>query len=355
MSVQSPSLSLLASLGTVATKRDNVNLAIIDATAERRSEATPTCRFATPIANVALINHVLAELAGGGIERARIVATPQVRSELDRILDVSAPRGIEISYLDAPSSDGGDAVLAEAVEALRTEPVMLHPGDSLFRGQLNAMQDRFRIGDVDSVLPEQASADPPRDAEARTVDTVLLLGPETRPLLEELLSPASEGDDLIHALLHSDCRLAVCAQTEHWSYCDSTECLLAANRMVLDELEAAEEPPSRGEPNRLHGRISISSAAFVSNCTVHGPVAIDRRAIVEDSFIGPFTAIGPDAIVRGAEIDNAMILTGAEIRYPGLRIEGSIVGERAQVVRGFDLPRGLHLQLGPDSRVAFSA
>jgi hypothetical protein len=49
-----------------------------------------------------------------------------------------------------------------------------------------------------------------------------------------------------------------------------------------------------------------------------------------------------------------MVLPFAEVRFPGLRIEASIIGERASVSRSFELPKGLHLRLTPGSRVTLS-
>ena len=335
-----------------------VNVAIVDATAGASGQppgTAPGARYVTPIANAPLIGHVVAELGESGIEHARIIASPEVRRDLGRILGGGRDWGLEVTYLEAPAPQPWETVLSELEQALADGPVLLHPGDSLYGRQLGAMRDRFNAGDVDSVLPEQASVQglrPPADR--RVSDTVLVLGPGTRPLLRDLLSPAGEGDDLVATLLHSDCRLAVCEQSAHWRYDASTDALLAANRMMLDALPAESEPDSFGENNRLHGRIAISPSAYISNCLIYGPVSIDDRAVLEDCFIGPYTAIGSDAILSGAEIDNTMILAGAEVRHPGVRIEGSIIGERARIVRSFELPKGLHMRLGPDSHLTFS-
>ena len=335
-----------------------MTLAIIDATAadiESPLTTTQSCRYVTPIANSPLIEHVLDELADGGTTRVRIVAHPRIRRDIGRLLGAGPTSGIDVFYRDAPERDGRTAVLDEIQRALGSGPVLLHPGDSLFRGQVAAMWERFQAGDVDSVLPEQASVIPLRSPiERRASETVLLLGPGTRSLLQDLQSPKSEGEDLIHTLLHSDFRLAVCEQTEHWRYSESTAALLAANRLMLDALPDSADQVANGEGNQVHGRVSISPHAFISNSVIYGPVSIDDRAVVEDSFIGPYTAIGTDAVLSGCEIDNAMVLAGAELRHPGSRIEGSIIGERAQVTRSFDLPKGLHLRLAPESRVSLS-
>jgi glucose-1-phosphate thymidylyltransferase len=295
------------------------------------------------------------ELAAGGIQNACVITAPETQHDLQRSAAASGDPGITVSYRAAALPDLRHAVLAEVQEALARGPVLLHPGDSLFRGQVAAMNERFGAGDVDTVLPVQASVEPLRNpAQRRASETIVVLGPATRPLVEELLSPRSEGEDLIASLLHSDCRLAVCDQTEHWAYSDTTDALLAANRLMLDALPDIVSPSEFSENNRMHGRISISPTAFVSNCVLYGPVSIADGAVLEDSFLGPYTAVGPGAILSGTEIDNAMVLAGAEIRHPGSRIEASIIGERARVTRGFELPSGLHMRLGPDSRITLS-
>jgi glucose-1-phosphate thymidylyltransferase len=284
-----------------------------------------------------------------------VVAGPDTYRDLARLGAGNQVLGIEVSYREASETDRRRTVLSEVERALSDGPVMLHPGDSLFRGQVIDMRERFQAGDVDTVLPAQASVEPLRHPDDRRAsDTMLLLGPGTRSLVSDLLSPKSDGEDLVSALLHSECRLAVCEQTDHWTYSDTTEALLAANRMMLDAMPAVDGSSPFCENNRLHGRVAISPSAFVSDCVIHGPVSIAEAAVVEDSFVGPYTAIGPGVILSGAEVDNSMVLAAAEIRHPGSRIEGSIIGERARITRAFELPSGLHMRLGADSRVTLT-
>lgn len=336
----------------------SVSLAVVDATAGPTARGTDhpgTSRYETPIANVPLLGHVMDELGVGGITRARVVVRRNLRRQLARLLSDGGTRGIEVSFVDAHDERPRIEVLAQVERALVDEPVLLHPGDCFYRDQLGAMHNRFREGDVDAVLPEQASVDPLRaPTDRRATKDVVYLGPGTKPLLEDLLSPAGEGEDLLALLLSSDCRLAVCAKTQHWCYDGSTSALLAANRMMLDTLPDELEQFVHLEGNRIHGRVLMSPRAYVTNSSLYGPITIGDRAVIEDSFIGPYSAIGPDAILSGTEIDNSMVLTGAEIRHPGIRIEGSIIGERARVTRSFDLPRGLHMRVGSDAHISLS-
>jgi glucose-1-phosphate thymidylyltransferase len=342
---------------------DPLTNAIIDATAGAAvhpSAVSGTSRYATPIANLPLICHVFDELAGAGIGQARVIATRPIRSELERVLDGGRSWGISVSYSDASPEDGDSAVLTAIEAALSQGSVIVHPGDCLFPGQVTKMCERYASSDVDLVLlgaeahaPRRTASRDPRDPD-RVLETAVLLAPTTRPIVHELLAPSANRRDLVDSLLDSDIHTAVCDLAEHWFYGDSNESLLAANRMLLDALPVPGVEGEFGEGNRVHGRVAISPEARISGCTLHGPIVIDGGAVVEDSFIGPYTAIGAGAVVSGADVDNSMVLARAELRHPGLRIESSIIGERASVIRSFELPTGLHLRLGPDSQVTLS-
>jgi glucose-1-phosphate thymidylyltransferase len=343
--------------------QDRVTHAIIDATAGsvvEPSAVTATSRYATPIANLPLICHVFDELAGAGIAEARVIVGADVRDELERVLDDGRSWGISVSYVDAAPGDGRATVLSEIDDALSRAAVIVHPGDCLFPGQVGSMSERFEAGNVDLVLlgaearaPRRNASRDPRDPE-RVCETAILLGPSIRPAVHELIAPDKDRCDLVDSLLESDLRTAVCDLGEHWFYGHSTESLLAANRMLLDALPVPSVEGEFGHENRVHGRVAISPEARVSGCTLNGPIVIDDGAVIEDSFIGPYTALGAGALVSGADIDNSMVLARAEIRHPGFRIEASIIGERASVIRSFELPKGLHLRLGPDSQVTLS-
>src|ERR1700761_9599720 len=100
---------------------ERVSIAIIDATADAAGQTPGVSgapRYVTPIANLPLIFHVFDELAGGGIDEARVVVGPGSRAELERVLGDGESWGLKISYLDAPEDDGADIVLAEIDKAL---------------------------------------------------------------------------------------------------------------------------------------------------------------------------------------------------------------------------------------------
>ena len=56
--------------------------------------------------------------------------------------------------------------------------------------------------------------------------------------------------------------------------------------------------------------------------------------------------------IEGSEIEHSIVLTGAELRFVGSRIETSIIGRGAQVGRSFEMPAALRLVIGDGAEVS---
>jgi glucose-1-phosphate thymidylyltransferase len=340
-----------------------VSFAIIDAAAGTEARACrceARSRYSTSIANLPLIYHVFDELAAAGSNRVRVIVSPDARNELEQVLDGGSPWGVEVSFTTAAEADGRAAVLSAVEQVAPDEPVLVCPGDCLFPGGLATMWERFAAGDVDAVVSGGGNGAGRRarrveaDVSPRICSAPAIVGPRGVALIQGLRSTATDHRDLASLLRTSDGRIAVCELGGHWCYSDDTEDLLAANRMMLDSLPVPPVDGNFGDNNVVRGRVAISSSAYLSGSVLHGPVAIDDGAVIEDSYVGPYCAIGAGATLRGAEIDNTMVLAGATISHPGQRVEASIIGEQAVVVRSFELPKGLHMRLEPHSRVTLS-
>jgi glucose-1-phosphate thymidylyltransferase len=119
--------------------------------------------------------------------------------------------------------------------------------------------------------------------------------------------------------------------------------------MLLDNLPATDTRAT--DECVFEGRVAQCPSARISRSRLRGPVLIGENAVVEDSVIGPYTEVGPGAVVIGAEIEYTMVLADAQVRYPRYPLEASVIGERAVVSQSFGLPAGLHLEIGPDARV----
>ena len=93
-----------------------------------------------------------------------------------------------------------------------------------------------------------------------------------------------------------------------WKDTGRLEDMLAANRLVLDTIEARVE----GElvDSRVDGRVVIEAGARLERSTVRGPGDHRRRRALIDSYVGPYTAIGEGCVIENAEVEHSILLAG---------------------------------------------
>jgi len=338
---------------------DRIKIAIADASLEDEPDAhsrRSSSRYLASVANMPLIAHVVHSLADDGIEHAVIVSSGTMREQLAPALIGANDWGITTSFV---ATDTGEPLVPQLRREIGDDPVLVHSGDCLFPEELPRLRSRFQACGLDlAVLMRPPVAGEREDGQSHLrVDlprdepegTAFVFGPRAWPELERLGDAALSPRRLVQCMELAGHSVGVSPAQQYWCYEQSMDRLLAANRMVLDALPATDTPAS--EDCVFEGRVAQCPSARVSRSRIRGPVLIGEGAIVEDSFIGPYTAIGPGAVVVGAEIEYTMVLAEAEVRYPRYPLEASVIGERAVVSQSFGLPAGMHLQLGPDARV----
>lgn len=246
-------------------------------------------------------------------------------------------------------------------------------GDNLLRGGLSTLADRFRSGDYAASILLTAVDDPRQfgvavledDRVVRLVEkpehppsNLALVGAYCfSPVIHKAiaqLSPSWRGEyeitDAIQYLI--DWHLAVdSARVEGWwKDTGRPEDVLDANRLVLEDLATALHGTIDQE-SRVSGRVVIEAGATVIRSDIRGPVTIASGARIEDSYIGPYTAIGPHVVIRRTEIENSVVLADSRIEDIHERIDQSLIGRGVRVHGGERRPRGLRLVLGDQSRV----
>jgi glucose-1-phosphate thymidylyltransferase len=134
-----------------------------------------------------------------------------------------------------------------------------------------------------------------------------------------------------------------------WKDTGKLEDILEANRIILDTLEPKIE--GEVEASELHGKVTIEVGAKVVRSVIRGPAIIGKGAVVEHSYIGPFTSIGDQVVIRGSEVEHSIILEGATITDIGGRVENSLIGRNVSVYRSEGKPKAFNLMLGDQSQV----
>ncbi len=85
---------------------------------------------------------------------------------------------------------------------------------------------------------------------------------------------------------------------------------------------------------------------------MRGPAVIGAGVRLRDAYVGPYTSIGHDVVIEGAEVEHSIVMPEASIRHLGDRLEASVIGPHARVFRDFRLPRALRLNVGRGAEVS---
>ena len=113
--------------------------------------------------------------------------------------------------------------------------------------------------------------------------------------------------------------------------------------------------PVANKPVLFYGLEAIAAAGITQTAIVDGDTAAAiQAAVVDRSYVGPFTPVGQDCTIAESEIEYSILQRGASVR--GVRrIEASLIGHAVQVTPAAAVPRAHRLALGDHSRVQISA
>jgi glucose-1-phosphate thymidylyltransferase len=167
------------------------------------------------------------------------------------------------------------------------------------------------------------------------------------------IEPSGRGEleitDAIQHLVDAGLRVEPHVVKGWWKDTGRLDDMLAANRLVLDTIEARVE----GEliDSRVDGRVVVEAGARLERSTVRGPAIIGAGALLTDCYIGPYTAIGDKCEIENAEVEHSIVLEGAVIRDLAGRMESSLLGRNVTVGRDERQPRAYRLMVGDNSEV----
>jgi glucose-1-phosphate thymidylyltransferase len=285
-----------------------------------------------PIANRPLLAHVLDGLRATGVREAAILGDGATRAEVAAVL------GEELGELTIRYVDHADD------RALDAPAVVVQPADALLGSSIATA-----IGDVAGGRLDGAVMRVGEPAPASRVGACVL-GPDAAAALEQR---GASVDAIADALVASAERVSVAELRGCLACADGDDGLLRANRIALEGLTGFVDVASLAG-SEIQGPAVIHPTARLRSTLVRGPAIIGAGARLDDVYVGPYTAIGDDVVIEGAEIEHSLVLVGAEVRYPGVRLTTSILGPRARLVRDFHLPRGMRIAVGADAVVALS-
>ncbi len=314
---------------------------------------------ALPIGNRPLVSFAVSAAREAGVDDLAIVVSaescPHVQTALQDF------RGEDLHWIVTPEPLDFAAALAAGAPFLDSSPFIVLSGDAILLHPLAPLLGELLAGAAEAIIltrghatldrrrPSVINGDAHPSDNASALAGAHLFGPRALSMAQAMGAPSGPAE-LAARLARTGGPVQTRSVDGSWIYDGTIDQLLEANRMVLDELRG-DRRVRRGDGLRIEGRVTVDPSAQIENTTIRGPAVIGRRAVLRDAFIGPYSAIGEDVRIESAEIEHSIVLAGATIRRPGVRLEASLIGKGAKVTRDFDLSSSLRLRVGEHTEV----
>ncbi len=336
------------------------------------------------VANQPIAHHVLDALEAAGVQKVVVASSDRSADSVRDCLATRQRSAARLEFIHQPGPLEFGSALSLVAPLVEDSPCIVHAAGGLLAEPLEPLARCLNGGGPDAVLmvhqapaPDQrlsaaaqsllhlAELDPSRSALG--VAGVWAFGPgamrsaagadQLQPTTAAPAGPFEHSSESGIDLTVVAQRITSAGGTIHvrlvdvWrAYRGEAVDLLELNRLVLDQI-TADLPQGIEDGNRIEGRVRIHERASVRGAVLVGPVVIGPGAIVNDAYIGPYTAIGAGARIEGVEIERSIISAGASVTHIGARMTASVVGRNARLFRDFSLPRALRLRVGDGAEV----
>ncbi len=327
-----------------------------------------------PVANTPVLFYGLRALRDAGITDVGIIVG-DTQAEIEAAVGDGSRFGLDVTYLRQSAPLGLAHAVLTAEEYLGDSPFVMYLGDNLLRDGITELVRRFEAEEPDALILLQQVPDPESYgvAELEGDRVVRLVEKPAEPRSDlalvgvymfrssvldasKAISPSGRGEleitDAIQHLIDSGLRVDAHTVTGWWKDTGQLDDMLEANRLILDTLE----PSTDGElhDSTIEGRVVVEAGARVIGSSIRGPAIIGAGARIEQAYVGPYTAISEDVVVRRAEVEHSIFLAGSRIEDLDARVEGSLVGKDVTICRSTQKPRAYRFVVGDSSTIGLT-
>ncbi len=300
-----------------------------------------------PIANRPILLHNLQALRSAGLTGVTILVDPDHRDEIERAVREGGASGLTVRFGSYVEPDEVAAALAAASALAGDGPVLLQQGAALLHEPLRGHISTFAREGTDVLALQLRSESEGMDSVGSPAH---LLSPGA---IELMLERPGAAADPIAAVRAGGGRVRI-ERVHGCLPCQSDRiALLEANRRLLEGL-TADVDEAILDDCEVQGAVAIHPSASLERTLVRGPAVIGAGARLVDAYVGPYSSIGADVVIEGAEVEHSIVLAAAELRFVGARLESSVIGEGARIVRGFGLPSATQVSIGDGAEVVLA-
>ena len=325
-----------------------------------------------PIANKPILQYAIETVIEAGITEIGIVTNAD-SDEVEKGIGDGSRWGVNISYIPQKAPLGLAHVVKIAEDFSGSEPFIFYLGANMVVGGVKRFVDEFINDGVNCHLTLSRVKDPERFGVPEIIDN-RIVSVEEKPkypkskfavagiyiydqhIFEAVnnIKPSGRGEleisDAHQYLIDHGYQIGYSEITGWWKDTGKPIDLLEANRLVLEHLTPKIEGFVDGK-SYVAGNVIVDKGAKIINSNIRGPVIIGSNTIVENCYIGPFTSIQNNCLIRNSEIEFSILLNGCKVLDIGIRIESSLLGTEVEIVKSIEKPVTHRFFMGDQSRV----
>jgi glucose-1-phosphate thymidylyltransferase len=336
---------------------------------------TNSCpKHLVPVANKPVLFYGLDQIREAGITQIGIVVSAETKLEIESTLTNNNSWGADIEYILQNRPLGLAHAVKSARSFLKDDPFLLYLGDNIFQDGVKGLLAQFLSKMSDAVIALKEVGDPRRfgvaEIDARGFvqkvvekpavpkSNLALVGayvfsPEIHQAID-LIEPSKRGEyeitDAIQMYVDQGKRVFGNCLSGWWLDTGNKDDLLEANRVTLKHYLKHDVPADIRPDNLIVDKVEIATGTILENCKISGPVTIAENCHIVDSFIGPFTSVGPKTMIRKSCIENSIIMSNSQISHVKGLID-SVIGRNTKISRQDVSDSPVRMFLGDDAIV----
>ncbi len=325
-----------------------------------------------PVANKPILFYGLEAIVEAGIREIGIVVG-DTHAEIKEAVGDGSRFGCRVTYIQQSAPLGLAHAVKESKPFLGDDPFVMYLGDNFLREGITGFVKEFEEHRPDAQIllvpvpnPQDfgvAELDGPRVARLEEKpkaprSNLALVGVYmfTTAVWDavEAIRPSKRGEleitDALQWLIDNGKQVRSHVITGWWKDTGKLEDMLEANRMAMSHWETRIEG-TIDAASVVEGAVVVGQGASVVRSRLRGPLVLGPGVVVEDAYVGPFSAIAEGARIVRSEIEHSIVLERSVIEDVPTRIDSSLIGKDVVVTRSPDRPRAHHIMVGDSSRV----
>jgi glucose-1-phosphate thymidylyltransferase len=316
---------------------------------------TATCaKQLIPVANKPILGYVLDQVAETPIKDVGVVIAPETGAYVREYVQDGAKWKFKVTYI--PQEPLGIAhAVKTAKPFLDKDSFVMCLGDNVTGQGLLKVVQKFERENLDALILLKEVDDPSRygiaqlDNKGNIVRLVekpktpmgnlaiigtYLFSSKVHKAIDRI-KPSWRGEleitDAIQEMVNMGFKVKAEILDSWWLDTGKKDDILSANAKILDEY-VERDIKGTATDSIIEGRVKVEAEARILKSTVRGPCVIGRNAVVENSFVGPYTSIGDNSQVVNSHLEYCVLLENVLVKDVE-RIEESLIGKNARVTK----------------------